>query len=493
MKISELLNPEMGGYGNDPDFYAALQILPNPDVILRRLGRSEEVFRSIYSDAHVLGELRSIRSGLLSYEWRLQAASSRRADKSALELCQRYLLRPPSQYNNWSDLIWQIGQAVFYGFRVHEVVWQKEPDGFLLPIKINSVPNRRVLFSLEGEPRLRTRANPLEGEELPPYRFLLTRHMADYENPYGVALFSACFWPYTFKHSGFKYFVKFCEKFGIPWPVGKYPPGTPIDEQRKLLDGLESMVENAAAVMPMDSEIELLNADNGKAEVHTGLINLCNREMSKALTSQTLATEIVGVGARAAAETHLSREQAVNESDREMISDTLNQLFAWITQINIPNAEPPRHEFYEESEARLDWTEVFEKARKYVRIPEEFAHDRLQIPMAKEGDAVLPSATTPQFSQFAKKVVKNNSDKKEEVVSQYSEQLRKKLRPELDHWLSQIRGVVMTAPSLAAAKKDLMNLYPKLDKTQFAATMQKARLAGHLAGRYELLQEFDEK
>jgi phage gp29-like protein len=309
---------------------------------------------------------------------------------------------------HWSDVIWMMGQAVFRGFAVHEVVWKRE-GSYLLPEMVLDRPQRRFNFGQENELRLKTRTNPVEGIELGQKKWLLTRHMPSQENPYGVAVYSSCFWPYTFKHSGFRFFVKFAEKYGLPWAIGRYPQGAIKDDQDALADALRNMVEDAIAAIPQGSEVELLSTDSGKAAVHENLINLCNREMSKALTSQTLATEIQGEGSRAASETHREREVSVNESDRQIISDTFNELFAWITELNVANAKPPKFEFWEEGEARKEWVEVIDGARKFLAIPSQFAYERLQIPMPADGEDVLPSPTQnaaasgggPEFSAHA--------------------------------------------------------------------------------------------
>jgi phage gp29-like protein len=293
-----------------------------------------------------------------------------------------------------------LAQAVFKGFAVHEVVWQRE-GGYLLPAAVLDRPQRRFLFGAENDLRLKTRTSPVEGVELGARKWLLTRHMPSQENPYGVAVFSSCFWPYTFKHGGFRFFVKFAEKYGLPWAIGRYPQGAAKESQDALADALRDMVEDAVAAIEQGSEVELLSAGDGKGAVHEQLINLCNREMSKALTSQTLATEIQGEGSRAASETHRERETSVNESDRQIIADTFNELMAWITELNIPNAIAPRFEFWEEGEARKEWVEVINGARQFLDIPTQFAHERLQIPMAAEGETVLPrSSGTASPSAF---------------------------------------------------------------------------------------------
>jgi phage gp29-like protein len=374
----------------DPKFYSALTVLPNPDTVLRKLGKSDEAFDAITSDAHVIGELRSVRSALLGFERRIVAGGELPADLRALELCEKFMEQRPAPGLRWPDVIWNIAQAVFRGNQVHEAVWKREGQ-FLVPASVLDRPSRRFAWDTDNALRLITRNNMMPGEELGPYKWLVTRHMPSHDNPYGVALFSSCFWPNVFKHSGLRYYVKFCEKYGIPWAVGKYPEGTPKEQQDALADALARMIEDAVAAIPDSGKVELIEASSSGEVVHERLIHICNTEMSKALTSQTLATEIQGQGSRAAAETHRGREMAVNESDRAIIEDTMNELLGWITELNIPNAKPPRFEFYDEAQARQDWVEVLDKARGFVQVPTWFAHERLQIPQPQEGEDVLPA------------------------------------------------------------------------------------------------------
>lgn len=396
---SELKN-EIASRSTDPNFFGALTFLPNPDEVLRKMGRSQEVYDAIMLDSHVIGEMRSVRAGLLAYEWRINAGGDSSADVAALELCQKVMATRPDGNMQWSDVMWNMVQAAFRGYRAHEVIWKRD-GSYLVPERVIDKPNRRFVFSTENELRLITRKNMVEGEELPDYKFLLSRHMPSFENPYGVALFSACFWPYTFKHNGFKFFVKFCEKYGIPWAIGKYPDGTTPEKQAELADQLAEMVEDSVAAIPDNGSVELLEHKSSGQLPQERLVDLCNREMSKALTSQTLATEIQGEGSRAASETHREREESVNSSDRGIVCDTINQLFEWITELNFKGATPPTFEYFEEAEARKDWVEVIKDARDFINIPTKFAHDRLQVPVPVDGEDVVPRSNPTPAQQPA--------------------------------------------------------------------------------------------
>jgi phage gp29-like protein len=365
LRLNSLPRPgEIAGRNTDPRFYAALAVLPNPDPILRKAGRSEEVFESIQADAHVIGELRLIRADLLRFKLRLTAGGDSRKDKYALELCQNFLARAPAPMMTWPDAIWNIGLAPFRGHSVHEIVWQRDGDQ-LMPARLLDRPQRRFKFDQDGALKLITRDDPLFGVPAEEAYFLVNRHMPSYDNPYGVALFSSCFWPYTFKHAGFRWFVKFCERFGIPFPIGKYPAGTPDEQITKLEQGLESLIEAGYAALQEDGAVELLEsktAGGGGKIVQQQLVEAANAEISKALSSQTLSTEQTGSsGSRGAAEVHRGRSLDVGESDRDSIAFTLDGLWARITLFNFgPDAKPPRSEFVAEEDVTKDRAEIYE-------------------------------------------------------------------------------------------------------------------------------------
>lgn len=479
------LRNEIASRSSDPNFYGALTFLPNPDVVLRKMGKSQEVFDAIVLDSHVIGDLRSVRAGLLGFEWRLQASGDQAADMQALELCQKIMDSKPAPGMRWSDVIWNMAHAVFRGFKVHEVVWQREGN-FLVPGKLLDRPNRRFVFSTDNELRLLTQTNLSNGEPINDYKMLITRHMHSYENPYGVALFSSCFWPYTFKHNGFKYFVKFCEKYGIPWAIGKYPQGTPLPDQNALADQLADMIEDGVAAIPADGSVELLAINSSGQLPQERLIDLCNREMSKALTSQTLATEIQGQGSRAASETHRERETAVNGSDRQVICDTFNLLFEWLTTLNFAGAKPPTFEFYEEAEARQEWVEAFDKARNFINIPVAFAHDRLQIPQPQDGEAVLPagSGTTTPGLQFNRcpHCGDTHQFNAPDAANKLTEQAASQADDLLKNIAQPIRDLLHRVNTVQEFRDGLATIAPEMDETALGEMTALALMVGALQG-----------
>lgn len=461
---------------SDPEFMINFGVLPNPDPILAKMGKDQIIYRDMLYDPHIMGEMRSLRSGLLGSEWRFVAGADDPASVNAFKVISEKLIKRPAPDLRWSDFHWNIYNAIFNGQNVYEMAWDVTDDNYLFPSTLIDRPARRFRYSMDNELKYLTRNSPLFGVEAPTdKRFLLTRHMANNDNPYGVAVLSSCFWAYTFKHAGFKWFSKFVEKYGIPWAIGRYPVGSDEKVQRELAASLQSMVEDAVAAIPEGHAVELLERKVSGDLPQEKLINLCNREISKALTSQTLATEIQGTGgSRAASETHQKRQDNIAKADRMMVSETINELLEWITELNFKGAVAPVHEFYQEEEARREWAEVLNKARFYMPISQNFAYERLQITPPAKGELLL-SATPSQNPQ------PNNDALFSRVVDFKKGDAAQGLA--VDGLLEPITELLDKVETLEEFEEGLFSLFPNMDDSSMADYMTLAISQGYLEGR----------
>ena len=347
------------------------------------------MYERLAEDAHIAGIIQRMYAGLVRFETHVQPGGLRKVDKLAAALCEKILDTPPSPSFSWNDLYFKIYECVLYGFDLKEIVWDYKGK-YLLPVEIVDVPRRRVLFTPYGLPLVRTRRNFL-GESLHPANYLLTRHRASVDNPYGVAALSACYWLVNFKRMVVEYYVKFIERHGSPWAIAKYPDGTREEKIDIILTQLSRMMDSSCAAVPDSIPIELLQANIGENTVHAGFIDMVNAELSKAILSSTLGVEVTDQGSRAAASTHLESEMMVTEAHRKMVSSTMNHLFQLVTRFNFgEKVKVPSFEFYEESEAKKVSAESFDIIRKYLPLPLRFVSDRLQVELANKGEAILP-------------------------------------------------------------------------------------------------------
>jgi len=403
--VKRIFGVEAAGADTDPHFFSRLQTLPNPDPVLRAMGLADTVYASIMADPHVAGEIRSIRGEMLGMDYRIVTWDEDNPKaQAARDLCEQWMQREqPNAAADWLETMWQMMAAVLTGYRVHEVVWDIW-DGSIMPAEILDRPNRRFLFTPEGRLQLLTRKNPLGQVVDEPHRFLVSRNAASIQNPYGTALLSSCYWPWVFKTGGWKYFVKYCERHGLPWPVARYGVGASDKDQADLARAIEAMTESGYAIVPDGTGVELLvPTSSGSMLPQEALINLCNREMSKALTGQAMIAELTNVGARAASETALTRQSSINDADRGIAASSMSRLFRHITTFNFGEDVPsPELEFFKQKAAGKERAETYRLAADAGARPSKAAMlEELNIPQAKDDDDALLPTTRSTTSEFA--------------------------------------------------------------------------------------------
>ncbi len=231
------------------------------------------------------------------------------------------------------DLISNILDAVFFGLQVLEIIWEEGTEGNLNVAKIDSKPIEWFYFDNENNLRFRSRSNP-QGEILPQNKFLVPRHNPKYDNPYGEALLSKCYWATTLKNMGFRFWINFLEKYGMPLVIGQYTYPPSPEELANLSQRLNELVNSQTIATPSDVNIDIKDIGQSKSvDLYLQLIKLANGEISKALLSETLTTEMDS-GSYAASVTHFKVRREVILGDRFLVEQTINKLIEYIAKVN---------------------------------------------------------------------------------------------------------------------------------------------------------------
>lgn len=352
-KATKGLTDHIASRDRSPDFTALGMYLPNPDPILKKMGKDVAVYRDLRSAAPVGGAIRRRKAAVKGMEWRLvdsvTGQTGTRADQKASPRAMM-LAQDALASLRLDAVIGEMLDAPLFGWTPMEVMWAPV-DGALLPVSLVGKPHEWFHFDPEGLLRFRSRTAPLYGEELQPRKFLVPRQDATYANPYGFADLSMCFWPTTFMRGGLKFWVTFAEKYGTPMLVGKQPRSAGTKETDQLLDQLEAMVQDAVAVIPDDSSIDIKESGSKSdaAGAYRELLVFCRSEISIALLGQNQSTEANSNKASATAGLEVTRD--LRDGDARLVEEAINQLLRWITDLNEgEQAAAPRFELYEEQE-----------------------------------------------------------------------------------------------------------------------------------------------
>ena len=322
---------------NAIDYWAFMHYLPNPDPVLKKMGKDISAYREILSDSHVGGCVRRRKAAIKGLEWRITPTGNEKTDEILTALFDRLPM---------SHIISQILDATLFGYQALEVMWESK-DGLLLPVAIVGKPQEWFVFDEENQLMLRTKDN-CNGDLVPEKKFLLATQQADFLNPYGRADLAMCFWAATFKKGGFKFWLEFMEKYGSPWLVGKHPRQAQIHEIDELLDSMEKMLGTAVAAIPEDSSIDLKeSASKGaSSQVFDDFLRYCKSEIAIALLGQNQTTEAEANRASATAGLEVTRD--IRNDDASLVEGVFNQLLAWICELNFSVDTFPTFELFEQ-------------------------------------------------------------------------------------------------------------------------------------------------
>jgi len=401
------------------DFYSLGLNLPDPDPVLKKQGKDVKIYRELLADSHVWACVQSRKSGVLSLEWELDRGKAKSRQAKIIEDIFNKL--------DLNTIITEILDASMFGFQPLEVIWQNTAS-LIIPKEIKAKPVEWFVFDDENQLKLKTKDN-FQGELLPDKKFLLPQYNPSYQNPYGERTLSRVFWPVIFKKGGLKFWVIFTEKYGMPFLVGKHPRGTSKDDTDNLADMLTAMIQDAIAVIPDDSSVEMHEAAKGSsAEIYEKLIDKMNAEISKAILGQTLTTEIGNKGSFAASKTHMDVRKDIIETDKRIVERTLNQLIRWIYDLNFSGqTNIPVFSMWEEEDVDLNLAQrdkiLADSGVKFTKdyYMKAYGFEEEDLELQQDVNQETSNQQKPQFQEFKEKSEFPDQQAIDEFVNSFSE------------------------------------------------------------------------
>lgn len=316
-------------------------VLPDPDKILIENEYDYEIYRDLLLDPHLMATIQQRKMQVMQLEYEVQQnAEGKEQSVVAKELEEIF------EGIDFNDLISEIMDAIFFGYSVVELTWKKEGKK-LLPYKAAGKPQEWFIFDKKNELRLRNYKHGFylfeEGEKLPPYKFILTQHKPTFTNPYGEKILSRCYWAVTLKKGGIEYWQLMMERYGMPYLIGRYPNTFTAKQKTEFLDQLKQMVVDNITIFDEALGIELKESPQFDiGQLYENLVKFHNREISKAVLTVTLTTEIEKTGSYKAGEVHKEMLQFLGESDRKLVESSLNKIIDYYCELNYGNIERPK-------------------------------------------------------------------------------------------------------------------------------------------------------
>lgn len=445
-------------------------ILPNPDPILKKMGKDITVYKDIRSHAVVKGALRRRKASVKAKAWRIvQDEASDQVFKHINSIFKKL------QVNKITGSLFD---ATWFGYQPCEITWAYQ-DGAWLPAKIEAMPPEWFFFDKDNQLRFKDKNAGQNGLLVESRKYLVPTQDASYENPYGEPDAALVFWADAFLQGGKEFWVRFTEKYGSPWVIGKYGNNYDEAKQEVLLNNLYAMVQDAVAVIPDNSQIEIIEAagKSASADVFERFLMYCRSEINIALLGQNQTTEAEANRASATAGAEVSAE--ISDGDCEMTAEQYQLLIDWIVDYNW-GGPSPQFEYFEDSNGGIEQAERDSKiASTGVRFSNQYYEREYGF---QDGD-LLPPIEPPQPVSFAEATF---TPVRPNPVDTATQQLEEAAEPLLNDMVNRVRNVVKNEKSFQSLQDAILAEFSELETDELTQVMSIAFSLAELQGRSEV-------
>lgn len=328
------------------------------------------VYDRILQDDQVYSTLQQRFLAVVSRNWSVVPGDDK--DPRSVEASDRFA--DTVARIGWDRITQKMLYAIPNGIAIAEVMWA-ERDGLIDIDRIKVRHARRFRFDAENRLRLLTSVGGL-GTIMPDRKFwVFTMGGSDDDERYGRGLAEWLYWPTLFKRNGIRFWNIFLDKFGAPTAVGKYRPGTPKSEQKKLLAALQAITTDSGIILPEGMAVTLLEAVRSGGGDHDKMVRYMDEAIAKIVLSQTMTTQ--DGASLSQAQVHQGVKMEVVSSDADLQCASFNETVArWWTDLNYGHdVASPRVtrevEEEEDTQAQAETDAELEK-QGWVRTPESF-------------------------------------------------------------------------------------------------------------------------
>jgi len=369
---------------------------PIPDKIIMEKGRGLVTYYDLMidSDSYLAGLLDDRIDAVAGLEHIIIPATEDNEDMRIAEFVRFYFKKMKKLRVDLKELL----GAIRIGYSVSEIMWDERNFAGLtkiVPTELKSRRPDRFTFSTDYELLLKSATNR-EGEPVPAFKFIHFPYNTRYENPYGISVLRACWWPYWFKHHGFKWWVKAAERGAVVTPVGTYPEHFNTTQIDEFEQALKKFMGDQYIAKPEGTMVDF-PAIKIDPQFSEKLTKATNEELVFRITGAIHGVSGEG-GSLAKAETHDKRFQEKIESDAvQLMAVIQEQLIKPSVLLNFPNVEefPTFKLKYETAPDTIAISKTLESgASMGIPISIETAADMLQLPIAEDGEDLIQPPIT---------------------------------------------------------------------------------------------------
>lgn len=394
--------------------------------------------------------------------------------------------------------------AIAKGFSCTEMDWQVV-DGLWLPVGFDRRDPRFFRFAQEDPEHILLKRETGTLEELVPHKWLVHRAKAKSGLTIRGGIARQIAWVFMLQSFNTKDWAIFAESFGMPYRLGKYDQGASLEDKKALLQALVAMGVDGAGIIPIQSEIEFLEAagKSGSTDLFERRALYLDKQVSKIVLGQTGTTDEMKGGGYALGKVHDDVRDDIKDADAEQWAATLNeQLVPQLIAFNFPPR--PRKGLPEivigrpEEEDVKAWTEnVARLVPLGLKVSVAEAQEKIGVTAPKPDEELLHSSAPAAALENPPSAPPGNAkDKKVPAALQHDR--RDAIDVLVDDLIGgegweelvgdlgdDIAARLKGAETLDAARAILADAFAGLDVSALTNKLAQAAFAARLAGEVE--------
>lgn len=326
-------------YAVDSLFMQLMFGRPDIDQRLRDLGITRADLKKLEGDDEIMAACETRRESVVSTPWHLEPGTGR-AVRFIWDTIQPHM-------DNILRCAWR---AVPYGYSVAEAVYQPLEGGRIGLASYIEKPFDWFYPEIDGSLLYRSDDHGIVSVDTT-YKFFVTVREQSYAQPYGESLFSRLYSAWFFRTHGWRYWMQFLERVGIPFLLGKT-----VGDTADMATALQNLVRGGSIAVGVDEDVSLL-ATTTTGDPFDRFEDRVARRIQKLVLGQTGTTELGATGSYAAVKVQADVKNDRRNADIRMVTRTVNRLIAALWTLNQFNGRPPEFVMEDDTGLQLERAE----------------------------------------------------------------------------------------------------------------------------------------
>lgn len=339
-------------------------------------------------EPHYRYVLETRKNAVTSLNVQVSPASEAQRDIEIADFLRNEIVETPA-FQTLPDML---VDGLSKGYSVVENIWDTS-GGQWVPRRFEWRDPRIFQWDRATRKELRLRWKGIEdGVPLEPLKYLVHIPLLKMGLPARNGLARVAAWSFMLKSFSMRDWAQFLEVYGMPLRLGKYGMGSSADDRRVLLQAVRNLGRDAAAIIPKDMEVDLVEAKGFSDKPFESNVRFIDEQMSKLVIGKPGD----GTGASKAGEEVLDKVRSdIKKSDARDLSLTLmQQMIRPVVDLNFgPQKRYPNVHFPipERKDLQVWSNAVAQLVDRGLEVEQSQVYDVLGLkePATKEGGKVV--------------------------------------------------------------------------------------------------------